>query len=229
MLQKVREGRPSYNNNDRIANNTTISSIKLLYYYGFSYLFSFVGSFCNLIIVNSSWTARHIQKLWGISPSKFNVEEREEENDDEDDESDISDTVAEILANATTSNKTDNQKKKKQTRLKQVEIWGLKFLMKRALKMIPFANTIFNMIVNRQQIKDQIEYALIYPPCNTTLLQSIALNRPSHFRLSSYNNIVGYQEVSNSKTIDLSELEGKTIILSIGQFRPEKDHHLQIK
>ena len=66
MLQKVREQRPSYNNDANIAGNVTISSIKLIYYQWFARLYSWVGSYADKVFVNSSWTEKHISQLWGL-------------------------------------------------------------------------------------------------------------------------------------------------------------------
>ena len=64
---------------------------------------------------------------------------------------------------------------------------------------------------------------LIYPPCNTTSLQSISLQPcrgsfPSLLSSSSASAQRVYETVAN-----------KRVIVSIGQFRPEKDHMLQIE
>ena len=58
--------------------------------------------------------------------------------------------------------------------------------------------------------KDGRRLALVYPPCNTTQLQGIEM-------------------VENATTMKKNQSEHKRIILSIGQFRPEKDHMLQIR
>lgn len=68
MLQAVREQRPSYNNDTRIASNVTVSHLKLVYYQVFALLYTFVGSFASLVMVNSSWTQGHIAKLWQLTP-----------------------------------------------------------------------------------------------------------------------------------------------------------------
>jgi len=65
MLQKVQEQRPGYNNDNRIASSVTISSLKLIYYKIFAWAYSFEGRLCDVVMVNSSWTRAHIEKLWG--------------------------------------------------------------------------------------------------------------------------------------------------------------------
>ena len=119
MLKKVRDQRPSYNNNERIATNLTISRVKLIYYQLFAQLYRFVGLFADIVLVNSSWTYNHISQLW-----------------------------------------YDN--------------------------------------------KNHNRISLLYPPCNTTKLESIPL-------------------LLSSKS------KRDRLIVSIGQFRPEKDHKLQIE
>lgn len=66
MLNKVREQRPSYNNNERIATNSVVSSAKLEYYKFYAAWYNFVGSFSDLVLVNSTWTQNHILKLWPV-------------------------------------------------------------------------------------------------------------------------------------------------------------------
>jgi len=110
MLSLVAEQRPSYNNEERITQSAVRTKAKLVYYRLFAGLYSLMGSFSEVIMVNSSWTARHINSIWKV-PSKTRI---------------------------------------------------------------------------------------VYPPCNTTALQEIPLQ------------------------------PREPIIISIGQFRPEKDHMLQL-
>lgn len=118
MLKKVRDQRPSYNNNERIATNLTISRVKLIYYNAFAYLYKLVGLYADIVFVNSTWTFGHISQLW--KSSKYN------------------------------------------------------------------------------------KINLLYPPCNTSHLENIPLH---------INN----------------KVKRERIIISIGQFRPEKDHLLQLE
>ena len=70
MLSKVREQRPGYNNNSRIASSVTISTLKLLYYKVFASFYSIVGSYADIVMVNSTWTYGHIDSLWNKSGKK---------------------------------------------------------------------------------------------------------------------------------------------------------------
>ena len=70
MLSKVREQRPGYNNNSRIASSVTISTLKLLYYKLFACFYSIVGSYADIVMVNSTWTYSHINSLWNKSGKK---------------------------------------------------------------------------------------------------------------------------------------------------------------
>ena len=67
MLKRVREQRPTYNNNSRISSSSAISSLKLVYYQMFAVLYSIAGKCADKAIVNSSWTEGHIRQLWGSS------------------------------------------------------------------------------------------------------------------------------------------------------------------
>lgn len=67
MLHKVREMRPSYNNDQRIASSQSVSNIKLYYYRTLGYLFSLTGYAVDLAFVNSTWTERHMLEMWSNS------------------------------------------------------------------------------------------------------------------------------------------------------------------
>lgn len=64
MMNKVREQRPSYNNTNVITKSITISYIKLCYYKIFAMLYTWAGSYAQLVMVNSTWTMNHIKQLW---------------------------------------------------------------------------------------------------------------------------------------------------------------------
>lgn len=64
MLHKVREMRPSYNNDQRIASSQSVSFIKLYYYRALGYFFSLTGYSVDLAFVNSTWTERHMLEMW---------------------------------------------------------------------------------------------------------------------------------------------------------------------
>jgi alpha-1,2-mannosyltransferase len=56
--------RPSYNNDQRIASNQTVSSAKLVYYQIIGALYSLTGYAVDLAFVNSTWTERHMREMW---------------------------------------------------------------------------------------------------------------------------------------------------------------------
>ena len=64
MLALVFERRPSYNNNETIVSSPIRSYLKLVYYFIFALSYGLVGSLCDVVMVNSSWTYGHIKKLW---------------------------------------------------------------------------------------------------------------------------------------------------------------------
>lgn len=67
MLARVQERRPDYNNNSAIASSTALTVSKLVYYRLFAFLYGAVGRLAHLVIVNSSWTQGHIDHLWGTA------------------------------------------------------------------------------------------------------------------------------------------------------------------
>ncbi|CAG8486047.1 16674_t:CDS:10 [Dentiscutata erythropus] len=67
MLNKVQERRPGFNNDNLIARSRVFSIGKIWYYRIFAYLYSLVGSFAEIAMVNSTWTKGHIDQLWGVN------------------------------------------------------------------------------------------------------------------------------------------------------------------
>ncbi len=65
MLQLVYQRRPSYNHNVDIAKSVLITYLKLSYYCLFAMAYGIMGSLADLVLVNSTWTFRHICQLWG--------------------------------------------------------------------------------------------------------------------------------------------------------------------
>jgi alpha-1,2-mannosyltransferase len=64
MLKKVREMRPSYNNDQRIATSHGVSSVKLIYYQILGFFYSLTGYAVDLAFVNSTWTEQHMLQMW---------------------------------------------------------------------------------------------------------------------------------------------------------------------
>jgi alpha-1,2-mannosyltransferase len=73
MLDIVSSGRVAYNNQGFVARNRVLSEIKSVYYKVFAKLYSVVGRTSDVVLVNSSWTQNHINKLWKIPEITFKV------------------------------------------------------------------------------------------------------------------------------------------------------------
>jgi hypothetical protein len=67
MLRRVRDLRPSYNNNQRIASSQSVSALKLVYYRFLGFLYSLTGFCVDMAFVNSSWTEQHMKEMWSSS------------------------------------------------------------------------------------------------------------------------------------------------------------------
>ena len=70
MLEVVETGKEAFNNNQICAQNPHVRKMKLIYYKCFAWLYSFFGSYSDVILVNSSWTRNHISKIWHCEPIK---------------------------------------------------------------------------------------------------------------------------------------------------------------
>mmetsp|Transcript_26015 Transcript_26015/g.57211 ORF Transcript_26015/g.57211 Transcript_26015/m.57211 type:complete len:507 (+) Transcript_26015:101-1621(+) len=66
MLARVRSRDVGVNNNELVARSSVRSTLKLIYYRLFAALYSFMGRFAEVVLVNSSWTRGHIDSLWRI-------------------------------------------------------------------------------------------------------------------------------------------------------------------
>ncbi|PSC69622.1 GDP-Man:Man(3) c(2)-PP-Dol alpha-1,2-mannosyltransferase [Micractinium conductrix] len=64
MLQRVWERNAGYTNSDDVAASPLKSLAKLAYYHAMALLYGCVGAFAQVVMVNSSWTRRHIAALW---------------------------------------------------------------------------------------------------------------------------------------------------------------------
>ncbi|KAI7840213.1 hypothetical protein COHA_005995 [Chlorella ohadii] len=64
MLQRVWDRDALYNNPEDVAGSPLKSLAKLAYYHAFALLYGLVGAFAQAVMVNSSWTRRHIAELW---------------------------------------------------------------------------------------------------------------------------------------------------------------------
>lgn len=61
MLNLVESRTRNFNNSAFIAQSRFLSRLKLVYYKSFSLIYTFVGSFADVALANSSWTRSHLQ------------------------------------------------------------------------------------------------------------------------------------------------------------------------
>ncbi|XP_017787167.1 PREDICTED: GDP-Man:Man(3)GlcNAc(2)-PP-Dol alpha-1,2-mannosyltransferase [Nicrophorus vespilloides] len=64
MIEKVSSRRSMYNNRSYIAKSPFLTYGKLVYYRMFAAAYSFAGQFCDLTMVNSTFTMEHLTVLW---------------------------------------------------------------------------------------------------------------------------------------------------------------------
>ena len=70
MMNRVFEQRPSHNNSDLVAGSSAVSSVKMLYYRVFAFMYGLVGKCADVVMTNSSWTHNHILSIWGLQTSE---------------------------------------------------------------------------------------------------------------------------------------------------------------
>lgn len=64
MLGRVRSRESTFNNDATVAASPAKSRLKLAYYQAFAALYGAVGACADVVMVNSSWTKRHVASLW---------------------------------------------------------------------------------------------------------------------------------------------------------------------
>lgn len=66
MLQRVSQRETAFNNPSLVSRSAALTSIKILYYRLFAYIYGLAGSRSDVVMVNSTWTYGHIKSLWGV-------------------------------------------------------------------------------------------------------------------------------------------------------------------
>lgn len=64
MLDRVSQRSASFNNASFVSRSSVLTSVKILYYRLFAYIYGLAGKCCDAIMVNSTWTYGHIKSLW---------------------------------------------------------------------------------------------------------------------------------------------------------------------
>lgn len=64
MLARVSSRESQFNNDSAVSKSAFLTSIKVVYYQIFAWLYGLVGSCAEVILVNSTWTKNHIVHLW---------------------------------------------------------------------------------------------------------------------------------------------------------------------
>ena len=67
MLELVSNNRENFNNRGAISRSKILTNAKLIYYKLFARLYSWSGRCAACVMVNSTWTQNHINKLWELA------------------------------------------------------------------------------------------------------------------------------------------------------------------
>lgn len=73
MLARVRQRDVAVCNDGLVARSSVLSAAKLLYYKLFALAYSWVGSFAEIVMTNSSWTRGHIDQLWRVADGRIST------------------------------------------------------------------------------------------------------------------------------------------------------------
>ncbi|KAF9403048.1 asparagine-linked glycosylation protein [Mortierella sp. AD011] len=66
MIGRVASRESAHNNASEVASSSFYTTLKLIYYRIFAVIYSAVGGYAHVVMVNSSWTKGHIDSLWKI-------------------------------------------------------------------------------------------------------------------------------------------------------------------
>ncbi|GAU98797.1 hypothetical protein RvY_09892-2 [Ramazzottius varieornatus] len=64
MLSRVQQRKEAVNNSFVVSRSAFLSSLKVFYYRFFAFLYGLAGKCCEVVTVNSTWTAGHIRDIW---------------------------------------------------------------------------------------------------------------------------------------------------------------------
>ncbi|KAJ8665191.1 hypothetical protein QAD02_006853 [Eretmocerus hayati] len=64
MLDRVAQRTSAHNNRQAIVKSVVLTNMKLGYYYCLAFLYSLAGRTADIVMVNSSWTRKHIDSIW---------------------------------------------------------------------------------------------------------------------------------------------------------------------
>jgi alpha-1,2-mannosyltransferase len=67
MLKVIESRKTTFNNSSRVSKSLILSTLKLYYYKLFSVIYGIMGRFSDVVMVNSTWTAGHINEIWKIN------------------------------------------------------------------------------------------------------------------------------------------------------------------
>lgn len=73
MLDKVTQRTQTFNNQRIIAKSPMLTFFKLWYYRIFAALYGLAGKFSDIVMVNSTWTKNHIDKIWKMPEKTYLV------------------------------------------------------------------------------------------------------------------------------------------------------------
>ncbi|GAA5931002.1 hypothetical protein JCM1841_005453 [Sporobolomyces salmonicolor] len=169
MLRRVELRQAGHTNPSHVARSWVLSTLKLWYYRLFALLYSSCLAQADVIMVNSTWTKRHIDRLLlGESAAS------EEENDQ----------ASSHLDGVASSSAAMSASRLRQRRLSP-----------------PSSSPSLSRPSSRPRPRPCTRTHLLYPPCSTASFSSFPLSETSR---------------------------SPRTILSLAQFRPEKEHPLQL-
>jgi len=221
MLQRVQELRPSYNNNASISGSTTASTLKVAYYRMFAWLYGVVGQCAEVVYVNSSWTEGHVAQMWGLQRLPAPVDSRSAA------EARVASFSPSSLSGGAEGTTKSLPRKMQDMSLEDVTADIDSFMSsldsdeKRQRDQAEMPAEVQAAVAKSRQnaitartLRANVRYVRkLFPPCSTEAPSKIPINA-----------------LRDGRSADVSVRASNTrFVLSVGQFRPEKDHLLQLR
>ncbi|GAA6019262.1 hypothetical protein JCM10207_005057 [Rhodosporidiobolus poonsookiae] len=191
MLRRVRLRQAGHTNPSRVARSWVLSTLKLGYYTLFAHAYALSLRRAHVVMVNSTWTARHVEALLSPSPSSSSSSSTSSLPDS--DSGPDAPSAAESTAPRPGPNKLRKRRPLPSQRIPSSTPASL-----------PSPSPPSSSAPRTTKVR------IVYPPCSTAALASLPLSTTARLASSSSS-------------------AGRAVILSLAQFRPEKEHPTQLR
>ena len=234
MLAAVHARRPAHNNAAGVASSARATAAKLAYYHAFAAAYCAAGGCVDAAMANSLWTRAHLQALWRLpAPATGDAAG--------DDPVAWRRRVAEGGAAARSAGARSAAAASTSAASAASAAAVLRDVASPALTYRPLAGVLASlarcMCLVSEAEAPLVDYGrpaarVVYPPCNTDALSSLPLGWTYAAGGAAARPDGSAAAAAASSTRPAPRrcvTTRQRVVVSVGQFRPEKDHELQIR